>query len=74
MAMLTVCSLMVTNHVRLGLASNSCRVCLEDDDDSDNDDYDYSYINSYFDDFKPVGSTERFLSLRQLSGRPWVAL
>jgi len=47
------------------------------DDDSDIEvydsdsviDYDYVY-NSYFDDFEPVGSTDRFRSLHQLSGRP----
>ena len=35
-------------------------LCLEDDDN-----YDYDSDN-----IKPVGSTERFLSLRQISGRP----
>jgi len=48
-------------------------LCLEDGEDNDYDPYDYSHVNdydSYFDDFEPVGSTERFLSLRRLSGCP----
>jgi hypothetical protein len=39
---------------------------VDDGDNKDNDDYDYD--SDY--DFKSVGSTERFLSLRQLSGLP----
>ncbi|KAI9461291.1 hypothetical protein BJY52DRAFT_1211179 [Lactarius psammicola] len=49
-------------------------LCLEDNDYDDNDDYNYDAVNDFdyvYDSYyEPVGSPVRFLSLRQLSGRP----
>ena len=43
---------------------------LEDDDEDDKNDHDHDGYDSGYDNIKPVGSVERFLSLHQLSGLP----
>ncbi|KAH9170070.1 hypothetical protein EDB89DRAFT_1980354 [Lactarius sanguifluus] len=53
-------------------------LCLEDDGHGDDEDYydydnilDYDYVcDGNYERIEPVGSTQRFLSLRKLSGRP----